>query len=107
MIGEHRADFDSAEIELHVLQLFEGHASRHLIERDRKKSALHLLKKRTAQTMHRALVTEDANINPWTVGRDEKREALDVVPMGVGDQHVKVHRHLPEFLHDRLSKPAN
>ena len=84
MIGKHRPHFDrAAEIELHVVHLLEGQVRRHLIQADGEKSGLHLLEKRAAQTMHRAFVTEDADVYFRVIGGHEKGKALDVIPMGV------------------------
>src|SRR5215469_3640482 len=107
MIREHGTNLDRAELKLHVTQLFKGHVTCHLIETHGKEGALHLLKERAAQSMHRAFVTHDPDINLWVVGRNEKGKTLDVVPMRMGDQHRDFERLVFEFLHQGLAKRAN
>ncbi len=46
---------------LHISQFVEGYVTRHLVQADGEKGALHLLEQRPAQSMDRAFVTEDAN----------------------------------------------
>ncbi len=71
MIGKHRPHRDrAAEIELHVVHFLEGDVGRHLVEADREKGGLHLLEERAAQTVDRAFVAEDADVD----ARDDRRE---------------------------------
>src|SRR5882724_788741 len=107
MVCEHRSHFGGAEIELHIIQFLKREMCCHLIEPDRKKSALHLLEKSAAQSVDGAFVTKNANIDPRMVGGHKKRKSLDVIPMGVSDQHGDVEARFAHFLHQGLPEPTN
>src|SRR5437763_905742 len=102
MIREHRSHLHRTEIELHIVEFLKGEMRRHLVQPDGKERALHLLEKRAAQSVHCAFVTEDAHVDLRMISRDEKREALDVVPMRVRDEHVHVQSMLVDLSHERL-----
>src|SRR5262249_41293794 len=80
---------------------------RDLIESDGEKCALHLLEKRGAQSVDGAFISKNANIYPRIIGGDEEWEALDVIPMGMGDQDRKFESLFAYLFDQRLAESPN
>src|SRR5258706_15340995 len=79
------ANFDFADIELHVLELGNNDVAGQLLQRYGEIRALHLVREYPRQTSPSSFVAQHTNAILWIVGRQEERKPLDVVPMRVGD----------------------
>ena len=89
MIYEGRVDIQFAEREFHFVQLVDVHSRGKFTHRNRKKRRSHWLGHDLAKRRPRAIKTENANLVFGIVGRFKKWKALDVVPVGMGNQQRK------------------
>src|SRR5437763_5758970 len=86
MIHESCAHVNLADLEVHRLQFCDFDFSRQIVERDGKERGCHLPLQNLAETAARAVITKDLDLILVVVGRNEKRESLNVVPMNVGNE---------------------
>src|SRR5205814_9347217 len=98
MIQKSRAHTDFADLELHLFQLANFDCARKIFPAHRKEGQFHLGGKNRGETVTRALVTENVDCVLSLVGREEKRQALDVVPVRMGQEQRQVNRRAAEVL---------
>jgi len=106
MVGEAGFDTDTADRKLHLLQLFDLKVCGQFAERNRKERVFHLAGKHGAQAMPRAFITENTQAVLRFVNRLKKRQALNVIPMRVRQQHRQVQWLFFEFLHQLFAQKA-
>src|SRR5436853_4497635 len=97
MIHESRTDMHFANLEIHGLKLFDFDLSWQIVERDRKKRRRHLTFKDLAQAAAGSIVAKNLDLVFVVVRRHEKRKALDVVPMNMGNEQAEINRAGTEF----------
>src|SRR5437763_6159240 len=95
------------DLEVHRLEFFDFDFSRQIVERDGEERRCYLPFEDFAQTAAGAVITKNLDLIFVVVGRDEKRESLNVVPMNVGDEQVEINRARSEFILEGKAKPAN
>ena len=83
MIGEPRPHADLADIKTHILEFFDFDAAGQFAEGHRKIRAFHLAGQHIHQSLARAFKTQDAQMTLRFVNRHEKRQALNMIPVGV------------------------
>src|ERR1700730_2409580 len=81
MIHELGALVHFTKMKIHLIQFLDLDLSVKIVKRDRKKRRRHLALEDFAQAGVRAVITENGDLILVVVGRQEKREALNVVPM--------------------------
>jgi len=89
VIGEEGFNADRAEREIKVTQFINLDVAGQLLEADGEVGAFHLARQDFEQTAAGTLVAEDADAVVRAVERLEKGQALDVIPMRVGQQDVQ------------------
>src|SRR5438128_1782846 len=107
MIHEFGADPHVADFEIHRVQLLDVDLSRQIVKRDRKKRRCHLTFENLAQTAAGSIVTKDLDLIFVVVGRHEKREALNVVPMNVSNEQTQIDGTRAEFIFKSESEFSN
>src|SRR3977135_4650427 len=95
------------DLEVHRLKFFDFYFPRQIVERYREERCCHLAFEDLAQTAASAVVTKNLDLVFVVVGRNEKRESLNVVPMNVGDEQVEINRARSEFILEGEAEPAN
>src|ERR1700730_17317867 len=107
MIHELGARVHFAKVKVHLIQFLDLNLSGEIIKRDRKKRRGHLALEDFAQPGVRAVITENGDLILVVVGRQEKRETLNVVPMNVCDQKAEVDRLRSKFFFQGQAECAN
>src|SRR5205823_9205287 len=98
MIGEMGAHLHFANAKLHFLKLFDRQMTWQFPQANGKKRRFHLPRKDCRQTGTSALITQHPDDIFFVVGRREKGQALDVVPVRVRNQKSQFDRLRCEFL---------
>src|SRR5438270_2920530 len=107
MIHESGADPHVPNFEIHRLELLDVDLSGQVVKRDWKKRGCHLAFENLAQATAGTIVTENLNLILVVVGRHEKREALNVIPMNVSNEQTQIDRARAEFLFKGESEFSN
>src|ERR1700682_1315175 len=107
VIHEFRADMHFADLEIHGLKFFDFDFSRQIVERDGKERCCHLPFKNLTQTAARTVITKNLDLVFVVVGRHEKRESLNVVPMNVGDEQAEINWARSEFILEGETERSN
>ena len=97
MIYERRVNVQFAEGELHLVQFVDIHFRGELAHGDWKERRLHRLGHDLAECRPGTIKTENADFVFGIVRGLKERKALDVVPMGVGDQQRELNRSRLKF----------
>src|SRR5439155_3087943 len=92
MIGKAGLDPHVPYGEAQPLELLDLEVRRELAQIDRENRAFHLAGQDILQPMPRAFITQDAQMVLRLIRWQEKRQALNVVPMGVRQQQRQVKR---------------
>ena len=93
MHQEVRRDPERADLErLPGVSLDELHLRRHVTQPDGKVGRIGLICKRRLQRLRRTSGTDDRQMGPRDERRQEKRKALDVVEVRVGDEQMRLQR---------------
>ena len=72
---------------------------------DRAVGSLHLAQQRVAQSPAIACATVDADVVAFDEERCEERDALDVIPVEVAQEHVRLGAGSESFTHQTLAQP--
>ena len=104
MIGPQRADGRGAKNEIGTGNFRNFDLAREVRERDRKERFFHLAVEGGRDFRPRAGDAEDAQPAAGFKQRREKRQSLDVVPVRVGNQEVKVERFPGKFREERFAE---
>src|SRR6266850_6828497 len=91
MIGHARRDADGANVEAGFFELLDFDVGGDFFQSNGKEGAFHLAGKNICQSVTRAFVTKNAQMVLWLVNGKEKRKALDMIPMGVGEEQGDFH----------------
>src|SRR6267378_1758920 len=82
-------DAETAHLERLARVAFdELHFRRHVAQPHWKVGRVHLVGEGGLQRLGRSRRPDDRQVRAWDKGREEEREALDVVEMGVSDEQV-------------------
>ena len=106
MVRALRAHEHGADGEVEVLEFLDVNVARQLVERHGEIGAFHLAGERGDEALARAFAAENPQMAARIVDRSEERQALDVVPVCVGQEQREVQRLVFEFVEQRLSEPA-
>lgn len=104
VIGAPGADEDGADVEIEIFEFLDFDVAGQFIEGDGKVGAFHLAHEGGEQAFARAFAAEDAQPAFRVVDGRKKRQALDVIPVRVGDEQGQVERTVFEFGQERLSQ---
>ena len=104
VVHEHRGHVDLSDLKLAFLQLGHVDVSGHVPHTDRKIRAFHLRGQSGMESFTRTFVSEDPHLVLRTVGRNEKREPLDVIPVRMRNQQGQVDGLVVEFLRQRQTE---
>src|SRR6266478_8644184 len=103
-LGHH---FHLADMNLHVLKLFDREMTLQFTQAHRKKGRLHLAGQDRAQTSTRSFVTEDPDQIFAVVGQGEKRQTLNVIPVRVCNEKSQLDRLWSQLLLQRQTETTN
>lgn len=97
VIGEGGLHQDTADAELGLAEFADVDVAGHFAEGDREVRAFHLGGEGGQEAAAGPFVAEDPHLVVRVVGRNEERESLDMIPVGVGDEDGDVERLVLEF----------
>ena len=106
MVGAVRADERGADGEIKIAQFFDLDVAGQFRERHGEIGAFHLAGEGGFQTFARAFAAENAQAAAGFVNRGKERQALDVIPVGVGNEEREVERLGLEFAKQRDAELA-
>ena len=86
MVGHARFDMDGADAEGGLFEFFDKDIGGDFLKADREEGAFHLAGENVDEAVACAFVAEDAEAVLLLIDREKKWQALDVVPMGVGEK---------------------
>src|SRR2546423_1185732 len=98
---------DFPDLEIHRLKLFDFDLSRQVVERDGEERCCHLSVQNLAQTTARPVITKNLDLVFVVIGRHEKRETLNVIPVNVGNEQAELNRARPEFTLEGKAELSN
>ena len=104
MIGPHRPSAHRADVEVEVLEFLDFDVARQFVERHGKIGAFHLAGQGIDQAFARTFTAQNPEPAMGIINRPEKRQALNVVPMRVGQQHGQIQRPVLEFRQQRTAQ---
>lgn len=79
----------------------------HAIETDREMLRVHLAAQSRCDGWNASATFEDPNSIVGLIGRREKRESLNVVPMGMRDEQIRLNRLIAELHQQIISEIPN
>ena len=89
------------------MKILKNHVARELLHGDGEIGAVHLGFQDSCKMAPGLFSPDDSKMILFLVSRGEKREALDVIPMGMRDQEAEIERRPLEFLGQGASKESN
>src|SRR6185437_3918348 len=107
MFQKPRAHPDVPDRKLHLFQLPHLDCARKIFPTDGKERQFHLGGENCGEAFARALIAQDLDRVFGLVSWKEKRQALDVVPVRVGEEQMQVDRGVAEFLVQRETELAD
>jgi hypothetical protein len=100
-VGAHENGTDG---EVEVLEFFDVNVAGQFVEGDGKVGAFHLAGERGDEALAGAFAAENPQAAARIVDRPEERQALDVVPVRVGEEQREIERMTFEFLEQGLAQ---
>jgi hypothetical protein len=97
VVSQASLDADGANLEMQLLELFYFYIGGHFPKANGKVGILHLAVQDIVQAIFCAFVPEDMQMILRSVKGKEKREALDVIPVGVSQQQAEIKGFSPEL----------
>ena len=106
MVGALGANADGADIQVEIFDFFDFEIAGEVGKMNGKVGALHLAGQGADQSLAGAFAAEDFQAAAGIVDGAEKREALNMIPVGMGDQQSEIERLAFKFLEQGLAEQA-
>ena len=106
MIGHAGFDADGADVEGGLFEFFDEDVGWDFFEADGEEGTFHLAGEDVSEAMAGAFVAEYAKAILWFIDGKKKREALNVVPMGVGKEECEFNWGMVELGHELTAEEA-
>jgi len=104
MVGAQRPDADGPDIEIKILNLLDLDIAGQIGKMDRKISAFHLTRQSADQTLAGAFTSQNFQATARIVNRPKKRQSLNMIPMGVGNEESEIKRLAFKLLQQGLTQ---